>query len=69
MSNIRQNLFFAFVYNVLGDSHRHRRSLSRIRPIAQPNHRQCGNEFELCVSDHQRAQAQKSETLKKVTRE
>ena len=44
MRNIRQNLFFAFVYNAAGRADRGRRALSRLRPAAQPDDRQRGDE-------------------------
>ena len=66
MRNIRQNLFFAFIYNVAWDTDRRRRSLSHIRPAAESDYRERRDEPELCVSDHQRAPAEESEPLKKV---
>ena len=40
MRNIRQNLFFAFAYNALGDPDRRRGALSGLRSTAQPDDRQ-----------------------------
>ena len=39
MRNIKQNLFFAFVYNALGVPFAARRALSRVRPAALADHR------------------------------
>ena len=57
MRNIRQNLFFAFVYNVLGVPDRGRRALSGLRPAAQPDDRQRGDDVQLGVRHRQRAAA------------
>ena len=40
MRNIRQNLFFAFIYNMLGVPHRGGSALSVLRDAAQPDDRQ-----------------------------
>ena len=50
MSNIRQNLFFAFVYNALGSSRGSRITLSIFRRASQPDHCRRRNEpkFRLC---------------------
>ena len=45
MRNIRQNLFFAFVYNALGGADRGRRALSAVRPAAEPDDRQRRDEL------------------------
>ena len=54
MRNIRQNLFFAFVFNALGDPDRGRRALSRLRPVAQPDDRQRRDERQLGAGHRQR---------------
>ena len=36
MRNIRQNLFFAFIYNAIGVPHRRRRALSVLRLLLSP---------------------------------
>ena len=55
MRNIRQNLFFAFVYNVLGVPDRGRPALPGLRLAAQPDHRQRGDDVQLGVRHRQRA--------------
>ena len=55
MRNIRQNLFFAFVFNALGDPDRGRRALPGLRPAAQPDDRQRRDEHQLGAGHHQRA--------------
>jgi Cu+-exporting ATPase len=64
MRNIRQNLFFALVYNVLGDTDRRGRALSRTRAAAESNNRERRDESQLRVSDHQRTPVEESEPLK-----
>ena len=56
MRNIRQNLFFAFVYNAPGPD-RGRRALSDHRTVAQPDDRQRGDDLQLGLGHHQRAEA------------
>ncbi len=55
MRNIRQNLFFAFVYNVARRPGRGRRALSGLRLAAQPDRRERGDELQLGVRHRQRA--------------
>ena len=57
MRNIRQNLFFAFVYNALGVPGGRRRAVSVLRPAAEPDDRQRGDELQLRVGDRERAAA------------
>ena len=54
MRNIRQNLFFAFIYNVLGRADRGWRSLSVARTAAQPDDRQRGDDVQLGLGHRQR---------------
>ena len=56
MRNIRQNLFFAFVYNVLGRAYRCGRSISVLRYSLEPDHRQRRDDVQLCFSDCECAQ-------------
>ena len=51
MRNIRQNLFFAFVYNSLGSPDRRRRALSIFRLAAEPHVRQRGDDLQLRFRD------------------
>ena len=55
MRNIRQNLFFAFVYNALGVPIAAGRALSGVRHPAQPDDRGRGDEPELGLGHRQRA--------------
>ena len=55
MRNIRQNLFFAFIYNAARHPHRRRRALSVLRPAAQPDDRGRRDEPQLRLGDRQRA--------------
>ena len=57
MRNIRQNLFFAFVYNVARRADRRRRPVSVARSAAQPDDRQRGDDLQLGVGDRERAAA------------
>ncbi|MCA9124903.1 MAG: HAD-IC family P-type ATPase [Planctomycetales bacterium] len=54
MRNIRQNLFFAFVYNALGVPIAARRSLSNHGPAAQSDDCRRRDEFQQCFGDRQR---------------
>ena len=45
MRNIRQNLFFAFIYNALGVPYSGRRALSRYGLAAESYDRKRGDEF------------------------
>ena len=58
MRNIRQNLFFAFVYNVLGVPIAAGVLYPCLRAAAEPDDRQRGDELQLGVGDRQRAAAQ-----------
>ena len=63
MRNIRQNLFFAFVFNALGGADRGRRALSGLRLAAQPDDRQRRDEPQLGHRRRQRAAAAPRGTL------
>ncbi len=56
-ANIRQNLFFAFVYNALGVPIAAGRALSVLRPAALADDRRRGDELQLGVGHQQRAPA------------
>jgi hypothetical protein len=53
MRNIRENLFFAFVYKRSGGPSRRRGALSGVRAAVEPDHRQRGDEPELGVGHRQ----------------
>ena len=55
MRNIRQNLFFAFIYNMHWRSDRSGRAVPVLRLVALAHHRGGGDEFQFGVGDHQRA--------------
>ena len=57
MRNIRQNLFFAFIYNAARHPHRRGRALSVFRPAAQPDHRRRRDEPQFRLRHRQRAAA------------
>ena len=57
MRNIRQNLFFAFVYNALGVPIAAGRAVSVVRPAAQPDDRERGDDLQFGVGDRQCAAA------------
>ena len=57
MRNIRQNLFFAFVYNALGVPVAAGVLYPCLRPAAQPDHRRRGHGAELGLGHRQRAAA------------
>ena len=63
MRNIRQNLFFAFVYNALGIPDRGRRALSVLRHASEPGDRQRRHDVQLGVGDQQRAAIEPVGTL------
>ena len=54
MRNIRQNLFFAFVYNALGVPIAAGGALPRVRPAPEPDHCQRGHEPEFGLGHRQR---------------
>ena len=51
MRNIRQNLFFAFIYNAIGNSDRSRNALSHFRHAAKPGDRQPRHDLQLGLRD------------------
>ena len=57
MRNIRQNLVFAFVYNVDRHPGRGGRALSGVRHAAQPDDRGAGDVAEFGLGDRQRVAA------------
>ena len=57
MRNIRQNLFFAFVYNVARRADRRGRALPVARHAAQPDRRRAGHGAEFGLGHRQRAAA------------
>ena len=57
MRNIRQNLFFAFVYNHAGSASRSRDALSVFWIAAEPDDRQRGHDLQLGIGNQQRAPA------------
>ena len=57
MRNIRQNLFFAFIYNGAGVPLAARRALSLLRPAAEPDRGGGGDGAELGQRHRQRAPA------------
>ncbi len=65
MRNIRQNLFFAFVYNALGVPIAAGVLYPVVRPPAEPDDRQRGDERELGVGRHQRPAAAPHPALKR----
>ena len=64
MTNIRQNLAFAFLYNALGVPIA-AGVLYPVRNPAQPDDRQPGHDLELGFRDRERSAAEKSEALGK----
>ncbi len=58
MRNIRQNLFFAFIYNVLGNSDRSGSALSVLRHAVKPGDRQRRHDLQLGLRDQQRVEAE-----------
>ena len=54
MRNIRQNLFFAFVYNALGIPIAAGVLYPSLRPVAEPNDRRGGDELQLRVGHRER---------------
>ena len=63
MRNIRQNLFFAFVYNVARRADRGGRALSVLRAAPQPDDRQRRDDLQLGFRHRQRAAAAESGAL------
>ena len=58
MRNIRQNLSFAFFYNLLGVPIAAGILYPNLRHSSQPDDRQRRHDFQLCLRHHQRAAAQ-----------
>ena len=63
MRNIRQNLFFAFLYNVARRTDCRWHPLSVVRPAAQPDDRERGHDLQLGVGDRQRPEAEAGRPL------
>ena len=57
MRNIKQNLFFAFIYNSLGVPIRRRRPVSGLWAPPEPHHRGGGDELQLGVRSGERVAA------------
>ena len=64
MANIRQNLFFAFVYNAHRRAGRRGRPLPCVRVAAQPDDRERGDEPLVGVGDRERAAAARREAVR-----
>ncbi len=58
LRNIKQNLFFAFVYNSRGSACRGRRPLSVLRDSAQPDHRRRSHELQFGFGDYEFAEVE-----------
>ena len=69
MRNIRQNLFFAFIYNAPRRADRGRGSLSVFRAAAQPDDRQRGDDVQQRDRDLERAAAAKGEAVEVLSPE
>jgi hypothetical protein len=67
MRNIRENLFFAFIYNALGCPSR-RGALSGVRAAVEPNHRQRGMSLRLGVGHRQHTATAARDALRPPTR-
>jgi hypothetical protein len=63
MKNIRQNLFFAFIYNLVGVPVAGWRSLSDFRLAFKPDDCKRGNDFQFRVGYCQRAAFEKFEIV------
>ena len=63
MRNIRQNLFFAFIYNAARRAGRRRRALSRLRSAAVANHRRRGDGAVLGQRHRQRVAAARDQAV------
>ena len=68
MRNIRQNLFFAFIYNAAGGAARRRRALSLHRMDAAPGVRRRRHEPQLRLCHHQRAAAEQCKAIEEPKR-
>ncbi len=66
MANIKENLFFAFIYNVGGSADCCGHPLSEIRHSSEPHHCRRSHEFQLGVGDHQRAASAEFEAVEVV---
>ena len=66
MRNIRQNLFFAFVYNAIGVPIAAGVLYPVLRPPAEPDDRRRGDELQLGLGDRQRAAAAAAAALTTV---
>ncbi len=64
MKNIRQNLFFAFIYNAHRRPHRRRRALPVFRIAPQPHPGRRRHELQFGFSDHQFAAAEKYQAVR-----
>ena len=69
MRNIRQNLFFAFIYNMLGVPIAAGALYPLLRDSAQPDHRRSRHESQLSLSDHERSAASANQSMKAAVRE
>ena len=63
MRNIRQNLFFAFFYNIIGVPRGGRNSVSIFRPALEPGHSQRGHDLQLGLGDCECTAAAKAQAM------